>query len=343
MTSKHRIIPIFVPHVGCPNDCVFCNQRKISGTLLPATAESVERDIRTALESIGSYPAEVAFYGGSFTAIPQSEQFDLLGAVSPFLRSGQVEGIRLSTRPDCIREEHVRLLKEYGVRTIELGAQSMDDEVLRLSGRGHTAADTAAAAEIIRKCGVSLMLQMMTGLPGDTPEKSMNTARAIADLKPDGVRIYPTVIIKDTKLYDMWRSGEYKEHTVGQAVSLCADIAALFRARGIPIIRLGLNPTDDLSAGEAAAGAYHPALGELVYSRIYLNAAQKELKRAGDIAGADVVIGVAPGKVSLMTGQKRSNIHTLISMFGLKSVKVRETDIKDGETVILNIEKKTYF
>jgi len=336
MEPKRRIIPIFVPHVGCPNDCVFCNQRKISGTLVPPTAERVKRDIVTALENIAGASAELAFYGGSFTAIPQEDQIDLLSAVSPFLLSGQVSKIRVSTRPDCIDKYRIDLLKSFGVETVELGTQSLDDEVLRLSGRGHTAEDTENAVRLLRENSMNFILQMMTGLPGDSREKSIRTAERIVSLAPNGVRIYPTVIIKDTALYDMWQSGEYEEHTVEQAVEWCADIVTIFRENNIPIIRLGLNPTDDLSAGEAVAGAYHPALGELVYSRIYLRKARALLSGA---EGKAVVIGVAKGRTSLMIGQKRVNINVLMNEFGLSRVKVKEIDIKDGEIQLLEVEK----
>ncbi len=335
MEPKHRIIPIFVPHVGCPNDCVFCNQRKISGALTPATPESVRRDI---LSSLGVVPEgesiELAFYGGSFTAIQPEEQAELLGAVSPFLRSGRISGIRVSTRPDSIDYETVMRIKSMGVTRIELGAQSMDDEVLMLSGRGHTGQDTEKAAEIIKSCGLSLIIQMMTGLPGDTPDKSIYTAKKIAGLAPDGVRIYPTVIIRDTKLYDMWKKGKYREHTVEEAVSLCAQLVAIFEEKGIPVIRLGLNPTDDLSGGEAVAGAYHPAFGELVYSRIYLNKAEKLVC---GITGKNITFGVAKGRTSFFTGQKRHNIKTLSEKYGFNKIKVKEADIKDGEIIILEV------
>jgi len=338
MEPKKRIIPVFVPHLGCPNDCVFCNQRKISGRLSPASAQTVEAELRSAAKKLPEgTPAELAFYGGSFTAIPENEQEELLGAASPFLRSGLIDSIRVSTRPDCIDETVLARLRRFGVGTIELGAQSMDDDVLLLSGRGHTAEDTRAAAEKIKTAGFELMLQMMTGLPGDTPEKSLYTARELAALMPSGVRIYPTVIIRDTALYDMWKAGLYKEHTVEDAVDLCARIVPVFEEKGIKIIRLGLNPTDDLSAGEAAAGAYHPALGALVYSRIYLNKA-RELLRGHE--GESLVVGVGRGKTPLFTGHKRENILALTREFSLRRLKVREEGSENGDICILEIEKQ---
>ncbi len=337
MIPKRRIVPVFVPHLGCPNDCVFCNQRRISGSQTPATAETVREAI---IESRKYIPAgterELAFYGGSFTAIPAQEQEQLLRSALPFLRSGEISALRVSTRPDCVDEERAQRLKDYGVRTVELGVQSMCDDVLILSNRGHTAKDAENAVAVLKRFGFNIMLQMMTGLPGDTPEKSLYTAKKLCELEPDGVRIYPTVVIKDTRLYDMWKSGEYAEHTVAQAVSLCADLMDVFDAAGIPVIRLGLNPTDELSGGAAAAGAYHPALGELVASERYFRRISALL--GDDCRGADVTIGVAKGQVSAAVGMRRANIERLIRECGVGSVKIRECGgVSRGEAVIISI------
>ena len=207
MSAKESIIPVFVPHVGCPNNCVFCNQRKISGQLKPADPGEVTETIEKALKVIpdGS-KAQLAFYGGSFTAIPAEQQTALLSAAHAFVERGALDSIRLSTRPDAIDDVILERLRRYGVRTIELGAQSLDDEVLRRSGRGHTAEDVFKASEMVKAYGFGLIIQMMTGLPGDTKEKAVKTAEKICSIGPDGVRIYPTVIIRDTALYDMWRA-----------------------------------------------------------------------------------------------------------------------------------------
>ncbi|MCL2228125.1 MAG: radical SAM protein [Oscillospiraceae bacterium] len=331
MAPRRRIIPVFIPHYGCEHDCVFCNQRSISGVSAPARPEDVRAAIRSALADMANsetrtYAAELALYGGSFTALPVEQQEGLLSAAQELLEISLENSIRVSTRPDCIDELTVRRLKGFGVRTIELGAQSMCNEVLRLSRRGHTAADVEAAAELIKSSGLSLILQMMTGLPGDTDEKSISTARQFAALKPDGVRIYPTVVVQGTALYDMWREGTYREHTVDDAVELCAGICAIFEGAGIPIIRLGLNPSERLSAGEAAAGAYHPSLGELVYSRVCLNTASDLLE--GVSPGSDVVITVSKGSLSQMVGHRRKNVEALIGKFSLRSLKVVESDVK---------------
>ncbi len=338
MSARESIIPVFVPHLGCPNDCVFCNQRRISGAQEPAGVENV----KNAIESAAALPRngakrQLAFYGGSFTAIPSCQQEALLGAAKEYLDCGEIDAIRLSTRPDAIDGAVLARLKRYGVETIELGAQSLCDEILLLSGRGHTAADVVNASEQIKAAGFRLILQMMTGLPGDSVERTVYTAKKIIALHPDGVRIYPTVIVRDTALYDLWQAGEYKEHTVADAVEYCAAIVPLFEAAGIPIIRLGLNPTDELSGGAAAGGAYHPALGELVKSRLMLYKMRGTLN--GIPAGSRVTLGVNKSRVSQAVGQHRENISRLTAEFGLKELKIRGIDEEKDEISIDSIEK----
>ena len=320
MTPRNRIIPVFVPHLGCPNDCVFCNQRTISGSLRPAGPEDVHRALADAGE-LGE-GAELAFYGGSFTAISPDRQCALLEAAQPWRKQGLLRSIRVSTRPDAVTEEKLWLLRSYGVETVELGAQSMDDEVLARSGRGHTAADTQRAAGLVHAAGLKLVLQMMTGLPAASPESDLNTAHLLAALKPEGVRIYPTVILRGTQLERLWRAGQYRAHTVSDAVETCAPILRLFLAAGIPVLRLGLNPTEALSAGEAAGGAYHPALGELVYGKLYLELARAKL-RALPRLPRRVELLVAEHCISKMTGYRRSNLLALRWEFGLREISVK--------------------
>lgn len=335
MTPKRHIIPVFVPHLGCPNDCVFCNQRRISGTIIPATKETVIEAISDAEKlGINGVERELAFYGGSFTAIPAEEQEELLSTAYEYIKRGSITGIRLSTRPDCIDTETLDRLMQYGVTTIELGVQSMCTDVLKASNRGHTAEDAVNAAKLIKTAGFTLILQMMTGLPLDTKEKSIYTARELCKLHPDGVRIYPTVIIHDTALFDMWQAGIYSEHTIEEASDWCAEIMDIFEAENISVIRLGLNPTDELSGGAAAGGAYHPAFGELVAGKRYLKKAEKLLQGYG---ANEVIFGVAKGEISKAVGQKRCNIANITAKFKLKKVAVRETDIKKGELIILSL------
>lgn len=321
MSARKCVIPVFVPHLGCPNDCVFCNQRRISGSLSPATA----RDVREAIEAAAGLPApeggrrQLAFYGGSFTAIPATQQEELLGAAQPYLADGTIDSLRLSTRPDAIDGEVLSRLRRFGVETVELGAQSMSDRVLELSGRGHTAQDVAEASAMIKEAGFRLILQMMTGLPGSDDGSDVETARMIAALGPDGVRVYPTVIVRDTALYDLWMSGRYRERGVEDAVRVCARILPVFEAAGIPVIRLGLNPTEELSGGDAAGGAYHTALGELVRARIMRGEAERLLEAAAP--AERVVLRVNPRLMSQAVGQHGCNREWLRERFALRELK----------------------
>ena len=339
MSAREHIVPIFVPHLGCPHDCVFCNQRRITGQQRPAEGKDVRRSVEEALRaSPASGALQLAFYGGSFTAIPEREQTGLLEAAQPFLSSGAIRSIRLSTRPDAIDGPTLERLKAYGVETVELGAQSLDDEVLRRAGRGHSAEDVRRASRLVQSFGFRLILQMMTGLPGDSGGESLRTAEEICRLKPDGVRIYPTVIVRDTALYELWKAGKYREHTVEDAVTLCAQIVPEFEKAGIPVIRLGLNPTEELSAGAAAGGAYHPALGELVKSRMLRNRAEALLQ--GTEPGKSAVIRVPPRLLSQMLGQRRCNLGWLKERFSLTELKILPDETVSGMKIEgLSIEK----
>ncbi len=332
--ARARIIPIFVPHLGCPNECVFCDQKRISGSPLPASAGDVVLALERA-KTLGVTGGELAFYGGSFTAVSPALQRQLLEAARPYLADGTIGAIRLSTRPDAVDAETLAMLREHGVATVELGAQSMFDEVLAASGRGHTAADTVRAARMVKAAGLRLVLQMMTGLPGSSPERDVETARRIIDLAPDGARIYPTVIVRGTALEELWRAGTYDEHTVSDAVAVCADILPLFEAAGIPVIRLGLNPTAELSDGGAVAGAYHPALGELVRSELLRRRAAALLE--GVPAGSRVTLHVAPERVSAMTGQRRANLTALKAQFALADLRVEPSAA--GEELLVDVER----
>ena len=338
MSARASILPVFVPHLGCPHDCVFCNQRRISGQTEPADAKTV----KAVLASAANMPKpengrQLAFYGGSFTAIPEEQQLELLSAAQEGIERGIIDSIRLSTRPDAIDDSVLERLRRFGVETVELGAQSLDDEVLRLSGRGHTADDVRRASLMVKNAGFRLVLQMMTGLPGDSGTQSLATAREIVKLRPDGVRIYPTVIVRDTALYELWRRGVYREHTVEDAVRICAKILPLFEEAGIPVLRLGLNPTEELSSGAAVAGAYHPALGELVRARIMREKAETLL--SGVEPGSRVTLAVQPRLLSQLLGQRRTNVSALIDEFRLAELKIRPNSSISAEIEVLSIEK----
>ena len=264
--GKLKIIPIFVPHRGCPHQCSFCNQRHITGETREVAAHDVREKIELYLSTIDlqKHRAEVAFYGGSFTAIEIQRQNELLDAALEYKNAGKISGIRLSTRPDCIDDAILGNLHARGVTEIELGVQSMCDDVLRANRRGHTAANVENAVNLIRKYNFSLGLQIMTGLLCDSPQKSIYTAEKIAALKPDFVRIYPTLVFRDTDLYDECTAGRYVPQTVDEAAGLCAELARIFDRESIKIIRLGLLVADDEAKEKLVAGPYHPRFGELV-------------------------------------------------------------------------------
>ncbi len=332
MSARNRIYPIFIPHLGCPHACVFCNQHEITGT----AAEEAIRQLNSLVEcppEEGAY--ELAFYGGSFTAIPENRQLRYLMLAKQAAEAGSVSSVRVSTRPDAISPEILERLRRYGVGTVELGAQTMQDEVLEASGRGHSAEDVRRASLMIRDAGLKLVLQMMTGLPGDSDEGAEDTARQLIRLRPDAVRIYPTVIVRGTELEALWRSGRYREHTVEDAVRICARLLPLFDRAGIPVIRLGLNPSDELSAGAALGGAYHPALGELVRSRVLRNRAEQIIQER-HWEGRNLRIRVPEKKLSQMLGQKHCSVTWLKEQFSLKELEV----FPDPEVSDIEIEEK---
>ncbi len=332
------IIPIFIPHVGCPHDCVFCNQKKIAGTLTPPSGEDVSRTISASLAH-AKKPCEVAFYGGSFTAVGDELLKEYLGAVAPFIEKGEVEHIRISTRPDCIDEKILETLAHYGVRTIELGAQSMDENVLKAAGRGHTSGQVRDASALIKSHGFKLVLQMMTHLPCSDEENDLATARELASLTPDAVRVYPTVVVRDTALETLWRDGKYTPATPEEAAKTGAKIIDIFEGAGIPIIRFGLNPTEDLSDGDALSGAYHPALGEMAQAARYLTAAEREIEK-NKISGGEITLFVSPARISAMSGIRKQNKLFLCEKYGFSSISVKgDASLKNGE---VRLEKKRF-
>lgn len=302
MSNKHANISIFVPHIGCPNKCSYCNQRYITGTCKAPRAVDVVSAVEAAQKSPKYDPAttEIAFFGGSFTAINRNYMIRLLKTASRFVSEGVVSGIRISTRPDAIDEEVLNLLKEYNVTAIELGAQSLNNRVLKLNNRGHNASHIVNACELIRRFGFELGLQIMTGLYADTDQSALKTAQKIIELKPDTVRIYPTIVLKDTDLAALYSDNKYKPQTLEAAVNLASELYTVFEENGIRVIRLGLHSIEE---NAYIAGPWHPAFSELCQSRILLQKALKSLKVKGNY-----IIFVNKSDISKMIGQKRSNI-----------------------------------
>ncbi len=309
---KHINVALFVPHEGCPHTCSFCNQKTISGTAKKLTKEDIDSAVRIATErEYDKQNSEIAFFGGSFTAIDREYMVYLLESAYPYVQSGDFRGIRCSTRPDAINEEILSLLKKYGVTAIELGAQSMDDEVLSLNERGHTAKDVENASELIKNYGFELGLQMMTGLYGDTDEKTVKTAEKIIALKPQTVRIYPTVVLENTALEKFYKQGIYNPQTTQEAVEICSMLLGMFTDADIKVIRIGLHSGGNVEDGYVA-GAYHPALRELCESRLYLEKCLNKIRENN--YGENITVYVNPSEISKMTGQKKSNILALSSM-----------------------------
>lgn len=300
---KKGNISIFIPHLGCPHKCSFCNQNVITGNEKQPTPQDVKNAVDTALKRKG-YEYEIAFFGGSFTAIDRQYMISLLEAAGEYVKNGSVCGIRISTRPDAIDEEVLEILKSYGVTSIELGAQSMDDEVLKANLRGHTSADVENASRLIKEYGFELGLQMMTGLYLDTDEKAIQTAQRIIDLAPATVRIYPTAVLKGTYLARLLEDKAYKAQTVDDAANLCTTLVPMFENAGIKIIRLGLHSSEELKKN-IVAGAFHDSFGEIVKSRFMLN---RILKYPPD----DYEIFVNSKSVSQLKGQQKRNIYFLM-------------------------------
>ena len=313
---KHANISLFVPHMGCPHQCSFCNQKTISGSVKELSADEVTETLEEAVTH-GNNPenTEIAFFGGSFTAIDRAYMVSLLEAAKPYVENGSFKGIRVSTRPDAIDEDVLNILKIYGVTAIELGAQSTDEEVLKLNRRGHTKEDVFKASKLIKERGFSLGLQMMTGLLGDTQEKSLKTCEDIISLKPDTVRIYPTIVLEGTHLGELYKKGEYSPESLEEAVSLCAKLIKKFNDKGVKVIRLGLHSGGNVEEGYLA-GPYHQAFGELCESEIYLSILLNEIKRREN---GKYIVYVNPREISKMTGQKQKN-KILLSALGYEII-----------------------
>ncbi len=302
MSAKHSNISIFVPHIGCPNKCSYCNQRHITGTFKAPRAMDIAAAVEAAQKSPKFDPktTEIAFFGGSFTAINRNYMLRLLRAASKFVDEGVVSGIRISTRPDAIDTEVLQVLKEYNVTAIELGAQSLNNRVLKLNNRGHSVSHVVNACCLIREFGFELGLQIMTGLYADTDQSAIKTAQKIVELKPDTVRIYPTIVLKDTDLAALYLDNKYKPQTLESAVNLASELYSIFEENGIRVIRLGLHSIEE---DAYLSGPWHPAFSELCQSQILLKKVLKQLCEKGNYT-----IYVNKSDVSKMIGQKRSNM-----------------------------------
>jgi histone acetyltransferase (RNA polymerase elongator complex component) len=327
-STKPFIIPIFIPHAGCPHRCVFCNQTSITGVHSTPSG----KDIRDQIESFLKFKNErrswvqIAFFGGNFLGVGGDEIMRLLKEAAAFVKNGRADSIRFSTRPDTIDPRRLKMIKNFPVATIELGVQSMNDGVLMHTNRGHTASDTVKAIQLLKKNNYQTGVQLMVGLPEDTPERSIDSAKQVAELKPDFIRIYPTVVLDRSPLATWYRKGAYVPLRLEAAVTLAKEMVLLFQKENIPVIRMGLQATGDLEEGAAIlAGPYHPAFGHLVYSEVFLDMAVAALESESSVQ-EEATLRVHPCSISKMKGLKNRNIHVLKEKFALKSVEV----IPDG-------------
>ncbi len=329
-------IPIFVPHKGCPHDCVFCNQRKITGQMDDIEKEAVVRTIEENLKTMDKDAyIEVAFFGGSFTGIDIDKQTELLKIAYSYVQEGKINGIRCSTRADYITDDILTNLKTHGTVAIELGVQSTDDDVLRCSKRGHTFHDVIKASKKIKSYGIKLGLQMMLGLPGDTREKMIKTAEDLISLKPDCVRIYPTLVVPDTALWDMYENGIYTPLSLEETVDILSVIIPMFEKEGIDVIRVGLQTTDNINQ-DTVKGPYHPAIRELANGKII----QKLIQANMDKEAVNVCIN--PNRMSETVGHKRCNREYFKKTYGVDMIITTDKSI-DENTIIVNDKKVSLF
>ena len=338
--TRHYIIPIFVPHSGCPHDCVFCNQKKITGSSTTVTPEDVKRIIDEHLKTFKSpNTIEVAFYGGSFTAIDILVQQSLLSIPYKYKKENKIDYIRLSTRPDAIDNLILNNLKDYSVDTIELGVQSLDQDVLDQSGRGHSVEDVYEAANLIKKYKFNLGLQMMIGLPGDTREKSLKTCKEFIKLDPFCVRIYPTLVIVDTFLERQYFNNNYLPIGLEKAVDLSALLLMMFEINNINVIRIGLQPTENIQLGkDVVAGPFHPAFRQLVETEIYRRILDYFFENNKfDMENKQVLLEVNEKRISSISGQKSKNIIYLKDKYSFNKVKIYGKDI-DKDLILITID-----
>lgn len=338
---KHQyIIPIFVPHLGCPNDCIFCNQKSISGQKKNMTKEEAKKIIDNYLESIKDSNAqiEIAFFGGSFTAIEEERQNELLELAYNYIKEGKVESIRISTRPDSIDKETLKRLKKYNVKTIELGVQSSNDYILKRANRGHNFEDVKKASKLIRFYGFKLGHQMMVGLPESTRIDEINTAKALIKLKPKMVRIYPVLVVKNTKLEKEYKTGKYEPLPLAKAIEICKELVRMFADKKIDIIRIGLQNTDEISdpsqeKSEVVAGPYHPAFRQLVESAMWYDAVVGKIKKL-NIKVKEVEVYINPIDANNVIGHKKENIKKLKEYYNVDLIVKQDSKIKQGKSKI---------
>jgi histone acetyltransferase (RNA polymerase elongator complex component) len=324
-TCRPFIIPVFLPHAGCPHQCAFCNQTSITGAQRDALSmEKVETQIHEFLKykKGDRRPVQVAFYGGNFLGLKTEYIKRLLNVSAKFVKNNDIDTIRFSTRPDTIDHDRLDIIKDYPVSTIEIGAQSMDDRVLDTAKRGHFASDTQKAATLLKERHYDIGIQMMMGLPGEDEINSLSTAYRIGELEPDFVRIYPTIVLKDSLLAKWYQNGTYRPWSLERSIAHAKTLVLFFRKKKIPVIRLGLQAAEDLDSGAAIlAGPYHPAFGHLVHSAIFLDMATA-IMEAEKVFRGTVSLKVHPRSISKMRGLKNKNVDILKKRFHITSLEI---------------------
>lgn len=334
MSKNHYIIPIFVPHEGCPHNCVFCNQNTITGSKTKVDSQFVHNTVLDYLKTINNKKAtkEISFFGGSFTAIDIEKQNELLEVAKFYKDKGEVDFIRLSTRPDAIDDFILNNLKNYSVDIIELGVQSMDKDVLLKSGRGHSDDDVIKASKLIKEYGFTLGHQIMLGLPTDNFIKDIETTQKLIELKPDICRIYPALVIRNTPMEKMVLEGTYKPYSLDDAVEISKTIYGMLVSKGIQVIRIGLQPTDTINLnGEVICGPFHPAFRELVESSIYKDIILTNIPY--DIQ-EDVILKINSKDISKLYADKKRFFLDMKKQLKTINIKVIQCDdIKQGEFI----------
>ncbi|MGD8837902.1 MAG: radical SAM protein [Desulfobacteraceae bacterium] len=324
-TQKPFVIPIFIPHAGCPHRCVFCDQTRTTshGEQLPGAAQLDETITRfLGYRKDAARYTEISFYGGNFLGLSNDNISFFLESATRYVCDGRVQGIRFSTRPDTITGQRLKLLTRFPVTTIELGVQSMNDQVLSRSRRGHTAQNIHHAVTLLKRASYRLGLQMMVGLPGDTTESAMATGEQIAQMGPDFVRIYPTLVLGGSRLAEWYRKGRYHPMDLEEAVALVKKLYVLFVRRQIKVVRMGLQATDGFDTGEdLVAGPFHPAFGELVHSALWLEAITTKIRNIS-LRDRKLTIGLNPRLVSRVKGHHGQNIKILAEEFSLPQIEL---------------------
>lgn len=321
------IIPIFIPHQGCPHRCVFCRQETIASPGALGFKE-VGRVLEKAVGGPGFDPLrnpEVAFYGGTFTGLPENRMAELLDAVRPYIDRGAIKSIRVSTRPDCIHEKHMEFLKRSGVSTVEIGAQSMDNRVLDLSKRGHSAEDTMRSVRVLKKYGFRVGIQLMPGLPGDSESLFLRTIDAVRDLHPDMARLYPTLVIRGTELESHYQEGRYRPLSLGEALTQCEEGCVRLEGDGIPVIRMGILNSQSLAEkGELIAGPWHASFGYLVRCRVYWRRLESSLPVRGE--AERIALRVPRRELPLIRGYRNEGVRRIEDRTGAKVTEIRPDD-----------------